>query len=174
MARPKPMSMVDQIFAKAQPAAPSAPAQTVAARPASTAGPVTPAPESDQLPPPKKSDPLPRPGDAYRASAQYMNRLGTGERMIDFVDRDCFSEAFSYADLRRVSWRKSPGGPLLVLRFVAAAVIEVVISGYNLEDIRHYIREGMMPWVWEQPVNYRPKNDQMAVITAIEINEIPN
>ena len=171
MSRPKAMSMVDQIFSTSAKAPPAA-SHAAATRPASPAPPMTPVVDPEALPPPKKTDPLPRPGDAYRASAQYMSRLGTGERMIDFVDRDCFSEAFSYSDLRRVSWRKSPGGPLLVLRFVAAAVFEIVIRGHNLEDIRHYIREGMMPWVWEQPANYRPKNDQMAVITAIEIKEV--
>ena len=176
MARSRPTSLVDQIFSSSPKVTPS----PLAAAPkpmASKAAPAEPMPqafEPEPLPPPKKADPLPRPGDAYRANAQFINRLGSGERMIDFVDRECFSEAFSYADLRRVSWRKSPtpgGGPQLVLRFVAAGVVEVVISGRNLDDIRHYVREGMMPWVWEQPDNFRPKSDQMTVITGIEIKE---
>ena len=172
MARMKPVSVIDQILSPvARVVAPPPPA---AAKPT----PVEPGPplaELDYLPPPKKADPLPRPGDAYRACAQYMNRLGTGERMLDIVDKDCYSEGFSYSDLRRVSWRKAktPGsGPLLVLRFIEASVIEVLISGRNLEDIRHYLREGMLPWIWEQPTGYKARHDQMPVITGIEFHEL--
>ena len=49
-----------------------------------------------------------------------------------------------------VSWLPTAdagGGPVLVLRFVEAAVTEVRITGRNLEDLHYWISEGCMPWI---------------------------
>jgi hypothetical protein len=129
----------------------------------------------DYAPPAKKSDPLPKPGDPYRACAQFLNRLATEQRLIHFVDRHCFSKGFSYHDLRSIDWRDSddPGsGPVLVLRFIAAAITEVEIHGRNLDDIRYYIGEGLMPWVWEQPERLKNKELNVVVIDRILFTEI--
>lgn len=125
--------------------------------------------------PPKKSDPLPRPGDSYRPHARFLNRLVTDPRMIHFVMRDFTCEGFSYGDLRRVSWRMAGGpggGMVLVLRFVEAVITEVTITGRHLDDLRYWISEGSMPWIWEQPAGFKIKNDAATVITGIAIQEI--
>jgi hypothetical protein len=131
-------------------------------------------PEDDDDSPAKKSDPLPKPGDAYRAHARFLNRLAIDPRMIHFVDGNCFSEGFSYADLRRVRWIDggAGGGPVLVLRFVEAVVVEVRIEGRNLDVIHHWISEGRMPWVWVQPKGFKTSDDKAVVITLLTITEI--
>jgi hypothetical protein len=128
----------------------------------------------DYQPPPKKSDPLPRPGDKYRACARFMNRLHADQRLIHFVDAECWCEGFAYTDLRRVRWLPPAGeggGPVLELRFVEAAITDVRIEGRNLEDIHHWISEGTLPWVWEQPRGFKTRDDKAMVITRIEIKE---
>jgi hypothetical protein len=141
---------------------------------APAAVPVPPRPEPEYSPPPKKSDPLPSPGDAYRACAAYLNRLAAGERLIHFVDKDCFSVGFCYSDLRRIRWAKGDkpgGGPVLWLRFIDAVITDVGINGRNLDDIRYYIGEGTMPWVWQQPDGFKARDDAMAVITGFTFTE---
>ncbi len=126
--------------------------------------------EQDYLPPPKKSDPLPRPGDGYRAHARFLNRLGNDQKMIHFVDKDCWCEGYAYSDLRRVRWVKgdSPASsPVLELRFAEAVTTDVRIEGRHLEDIHYWISEGTMPWVWEQPTGFRSRDDNTVVISRI-------
>jgi hypothetical protein len=128
--------------------------------------------EAEAQGPAKKADPLPRPGDAYRAHSRFMNRLSTEQRLILFVLKDFTVEGFSYADLRRLRWlhSKEPGqGPMLVLKFVEAVVTEVTITGQNLEDVRHWIAQGTMPWLWEQPDGFKTRDDTATVITSITI-----
>lgn len=67
--------------------------------------------EQDYSPPPKKSDPLPRPGDAYRACARFLNRLSSPQRLIHFVDKECWAEGYAYSDLRRCRWVKVTARP---------------------------------------------------------------
>jgi hypothetical protein len=128
--------------------------------------------EAEYQPPAKKSDPLPKPGDAYRAHARFLNRLNTEPRLIHFVDKDCWSQGFAYSDLRRVGWLpavEEGGGPVLGLRFVEAEITDVRIEGRNLDDIRYWIDEGNMPWVWEQPRGFRTRDDKSVVITRITL-----
>ena len=85
--------------------------------------------------PAKKSDPLPLPGEEYRASAQFMNRLQSEQRILHFVLKDGTVEGFSYGDLRRVRMvpNEKPGAsPVLVLRFVEAEITDVEIRGRHL------------------------------------------
>ena len=131
--------------------------------------------EPDYQPPAKKSDPLPKPGDAYRAHARFLNRLSVEQRLIHFVDRDCWSQGFAYSDLRREGWlppAQEGGGPVLGLRFVEAEITEVRIEGRNLDDIRHWISEGTMPWVWEQPRGFKTRDDKSVVITRITLQQV--
>jgi hypothetical protein len=130
---------------------------------------------ADYQAPPKISDPLPQPGDAYRPHARFLNRLSTDQRLIHFVDKDCFCEGLCYSDLRRVRWQRGAdpgGGPVLMLRFVEAMIVEVRIEGRNLKDIHHWISEGCMPWIWEQPSGFKSKDDHAVVVTRIEIKEL--
>jgi hypothetical protein len=127
--------------------------------------------EPETQAPAKKSDPLPRPGDPYRAHARFLNHMANAARMIHFVRGDFTCEGFCYSDLRRLRWlpASEPGsGPVLLLRFVEAEITEVRIEGRHLEDIHHWIGEGVMPWVWEQPAGIRARNDA-AVITRITL-----
>ena len=67
------------------------------------------------------------------------------QRLIHFVDKDCWCEGFAYSDLRRVRWALPVGegsGPALELRFVEAVITDVRIEGRNLEDIHYWISEG--------------------------------
>ena len=131
--------------------------------------------EPDYQPPPKKSDPLPKPGDAYRAHARFLNRLSSDQKLIHFVDKDCWCEGYAYSDLRRVRWVKGDnpaGGPVLELRFVEAEITEVRVEGRNLEDIHHWISEGAMPWVWEQPPGFKSRDDNAVVITRITFHPV--
>ena len=126
-------------------------------------------------PPPKKADPLPQPGDAYRAHARFLSRLGSDQRMIHFVHGDFACDGFSYHDLRRVRIvpADQPGrGPTLILRFMEAVVTEVTIAGRNLIDLHYYISEGWMPWVWEQPRGFKMPDDHATVITSITFAEL--
>jgi hypothetical protein len=130
--------------------------------------------EPDYQPPAKKSDPLPKPGDAYRAHARFLNRLSVEQRLIHFVDRECYYQAFPYSDLRGV--RLVPpveegGGPVLELQFVAAEITDVRIEGRNLEDIEYWIAEGTMPWVWEQPKGFKTRDDKAVVITRLTLQK---
>jgi hypothetical protein len=130
--------------------------------------------ELDYQPPAKKSDPLPKPGDAYRAHARFLNRLSVEQRLIHFVDRECWYEAFAYSDLRRVRWLPpvdEGGGPVLELRFVEAETTNVRIEGRNLEDIEYWIGEGTMPWVWEQPRGFKTRDDKAVVITRLTLQK---
>jgi hypothetical protein len=129
----------------------------------------------DYSPPPKKSDPLPRPGEAYRACARFLNRLSSEQRLIHFVDKDCWADGFAYGDLRGLRWVKGDGpasGPVIELRFVEAVITIVRIEGQNIEDIHHWVHEGMLPWVWEQPTGYKPKNDHAMVVTRIRFYKV--
>ena len=131
--------------------------------------------EQDYQPPPKKSDPLPRPGDAYRAHARFLNRLHVDQRLIHFVDKDCWCEGYAYSDLRRVRWAKPVGegsGPVLELRFVESVITDVRIEGRNLEDVHHWISEGTMPWIWEQPTGFKTRDDNAVIITRITFKEV--
>jgi len=131
--------------------------------------------EPDYQPPPRKSDPLPKPGDAYRAHARFLNRLSSDQKLIHFVDKECWCEGYAYSDLRRVRWVKGDNpaaGPVLELRFVEAEITEVRVEGRNLEDIHHWISEGAMPWVWEQPEGFRTRDDNAVVITRITIHPV--
>ena len=130
--------------------------------------------EPEYQAPPKKSDPLPKPGDGYRAHARFLNRLGNEQRLIHFVTSDFLCEGFAYSDLRRVRWvpgADAGGGPVIELRFVEAVVTEVRIEGRNLDDIHYWISEGVMPWLWEQPKGFKPREDGVPVITGITIAE---
>jgi hypothetical protein len=132
-------------------------------------------PEAEYQPPPKKSDPLPKPGDPYRACARFLNRLSVEPRLIHFVDKDCWAEAFAYSDLRRVRWIPADdpaGGPVLVLRFIEAVITDVYVEGQKLEDIHHWISEGVMPWIWEQPSGFKARNDNAVVITRITFRKV--
>jgi hypothetical protein len=129
---------------------------------------------ADHVPPPKKSDPLPKPGEAYRACAQHLSRLGTDQRMLHFVRRNFDVESFSYADLRRIRWiaADDPGsGPEMVMVFVEAEITEVRVSGRHLDDIHYWISEGLMPWVWEHPQGFHTKDQQATVITGIKFTQ---
>jgi len=131
--------------------------------------------EPDYQPPPKKSDPLPKPGDTYRAHARFLNRLSSDQKLIHFVDKDCWCEGYAYSDLRRVRWVKGDnpaGGPVLELRFVEAEITEVRVEGRNLEDIHYWISEGTMPWVWEQPPGFKSRDDNAVVITRITFHPV--
>ncbi len=131
--------------------------------------------EPEFQPPQKKSDPLPRPGEGYRPHARFMNRLGSDQRMIHFVHGDFVCDGFTYHDLRRVRMERGhqPGqSPVLVLRFIEAVVTEVTIAGRNLDELHHYISEGSMPWVWEQPKGFKPVGDLATVITGITFREL--
>ena len=130
--------------------------------------------EPDYQPPPKKSDPLPRPGDAYWPHARFLNRLSSEQRLIHFVDKECWSEGFAYSDLRRLRWvspESEGSGPAIELLFVDTVITTVRIEGRHLEDIHFWISEGTMPWVREQPANYKTKDDNAVVITRITIKE---
>ena len=63
------------------------------------------------------------------------------------------------------------GSPVIELRFVEAVVTEVRIEGRNLEDIHYWISEGVMPWIWEQPKGFKPREDGVPVITGITMTE---
>jgi hypothetical protein len=131
--------------------------------------------EQDYQPPPKKSDPLPRPGDAYRAHARFLNRLQHDQRLIHFVDRNCWCEGYAYSDLRRVRWLAPAGegtGPVIELRFVESVITDVRIEGRNLEDVHHWISEGTMPWVWERPTGFKTRDDNAVVITRITLQTV--
>ena len=131
--------------------------------------------ELDYQPPPKKSDPLPRPGDGYRAHARFLNRLNSDQKMIHFVDKDCWCEGYAYSDLRRVRWVRgdsSASNPVLELRFVEAVTTDVLIEGRNLEDIHHWISEGTMPWVWEQPAGFKSRDDNAVIISRITFHAV--
>ena len=131
--------------------------------------------EAEFSPPPKKSDPLPKPGDRYRPHARFLNRMSSEQKLIHFIHGDFVCDGFSYHDLRRVRLLppKEPGqGPLLVLRFIEAVVMEVTIGGRNLDDLHYYISEHTMPWVWEQPRGFKTADDRATVITGINFEEI--
>lgn len=132
-------------------------------------------PEEEFQPPPKKSDPLPKPGDPYRACARFLNRLNTEQRLIHFVDKDCWAEAFAYSNLRRVRWVQGDDpadGPVLVLRFIETAITDVYVEGRNVEDIHHWISESVMPWIWEQPKGFKTRNDSAVVVTRITFRKV--
>lgn len=81
----------------------------------------------------------------------------------------------AYSDMRRIRWIRSDdlaGSPVLKLRFVEAVVTDVRVEGQNLEDIRHWIIEGTMPWIWEQPLGFRTRDDRVVVIARMTISEI--
>jgi hypothetical protein len=131
--------------------------------------------EAERQPPQKKSDPLPRPGDAYRAQARFLNQLSSDPRLIHFVDKDCWSVGFAYSDLRRVEWRKpvvEGGGPVLVLRFMESVITDVAVEGRNLEEIHHWVSEGRMPWLWEQPAGFKTRDDHAVVITRFSLHTV--
>jgi hypothetical protein len=131
--------------------------------------------EPDYQPPPKKSDPLPRPGDKYRAHARFLNRLDIDQRLIHFVDKECWCEGYAYSDLRRVRWlapATEGSGPVIELRFVESVITDVRIEGQNLEDVHHWISEGTMPWVWERPAGFKTRDDNAVVITRITVQTV--
>ena len=104
--------------------------------------------------PGKKADPLPLPGEPYRASARFINRLQEEQKILHFVLKDGTIEGFFYSDLRRVSWvpgDKPGASPVLSLKFVEAQVTDVEIRGRHLKDIHYFISIGVLPWVWELP-----------------------
>ena len=131
--------------------------------------------DADFEPPPKKSDPLPRPGDPYSAHARFQNRLASEQKFIHFIHGTHLCDGFSYHDLRRIKLVPNPlpgQGPMIVLRFIGAVIMEVTISGRNLHDLHYYISEGTMPWVWEQPDGFKATSDHATVITGINFNEM--
>jgi hypothetical protein len=131
-------------------------------------------PANAPAPPPKKSDPLPRPGDAYRAHARFLSQLSSEPKLLHFVRGDFTCEGFRYTDLRRLRWLAAdkPGqGPAIVLRFVEAEITDVRIDGRHLDDVHHWIGEGLMPWLWEQPPGFHTRDDAATVITRITISE---
>ena len=121
--------------------------------------------------PAKKFDPLPQPGEPYRACARFGDRLQEEQKLLHFVLKDGTLEGFAYSDLRRVRLVQGdhPGAsPVLILRFVEAAITDVEIRGRHLRNIHHYISLGVMPWVWEFPGNDF-EDEKMPVITRISI-----
>ena len=64
------------------------------------------------------------------------------------------------------------GGPVLELRFVEAESTDVRIEGRNLEDIHHWISEGTMPWVWEQPPGFKSRDENAVVISSITFHAV--
>ena len=137
--------------------------------------PVAVAEEQDYSPPPKKSDPLPKPGDRYRPYARFLNRMSEEQKYLHFIHGDFACVGFAYHDLRRVTVvpADKPGnGPSLVLRFIECVVVEITISGRNLDDLHYYLSEWWMPWVWEQPKGFKTASDQATVITGIDFREL--
>jgi hypothetical protein len=165
MNRPKPQSLLDQILSPA-----SKPAAAVPPRPADPPPEVPPSQE-----PAKKADPRPRPGDPYRANAQFLNRLEERQVMIHFVARDCIPRGFAYAYLEGIWFEPGdqPGGGLdLVMRFGGTKPTDVRIRGRNLDGVYDYISRHTMPWVWERPPGRYADNDAATVITGISFHPV--
>lgn len=116
--------------------------------------------------------PLPQPGDAYKAHSRADNKALL---TLTFLLKDSAEEGFSYADLRRIRLLPSgrPGvGPLLVLRFIEAVIVEVRIEGLRLDAMRDYIRYHRIAWLRELPPGKMLADKTAAVVTGITIAEV--
>ena len=69
----------------------------------------------------------------------------------------------SVSDMRRV---------FFLCRFVEAVITDVVIEGRNLEDVHHWVSEGAMPWLWEQPAGFKTRDDHAVVVTRITFHAV--
>jgi hypothetical protein len=115
--------------------------------------------------------PLPQPGDPYKAHARPDNKpLLT----LTFLCKDSAEEGFAYSDLRRIRLLpgKPGGGPVLVLRFTEAAIVEVRIEGLRLDAMRGYIRYHRIAWVRELPPGKMIADKTAAVVTSISITQV--
>lgn len=113
--------------------------------------------------------PLPQPGDPYKAHARPDNKALL---MLRFLLRDASVEGFAYSDLRRT--RMQPGndpgsGPVLVLRFVEAAVTEVRIEGRHLDVLADMLSYHRVAWLRELPPGKMHHEKNAAVITLITV-----
>jgi hypothetical protein len=114
----------------------------------------------------------PQPGDPYLAHSRSGNKpLLT----LRFFLKDSAEEGFSYSDLRRIRLLPSgkPGvGPVLLLRFVEAVIVEVRIEGLRMDAMPDYLAYHRIAWVREMPRGTMLADKTAAVVTGITITEV--
>jgi len=110
---------------------------------------------------------LPKPGDPYQAYARPTRLmlptlyllLGDGTR-----------RAFPYGS--RVGGPDlvdSPGGPVIVLRFLDMMPMEVVLAGRHLDELYHAVGYHAVAWVRELPPGKLVSDHTLPVVTAIAV-----
>lgn len=141
---------------------------------AATRQPVPDAVDDAEAATPARDDliPLPQPGDGYKAHARPDNKALLTLR---FLLKDSAVEGFSYSDLRRIRLLPSDkpgGGPVLVLRFVEAVIVEVRIEGRHLEAMHNYLGYHRIAWVRELPPGKMLGDGMAAAVTGISIRQV--
>jgi len=78
--------------------------------------------------------------------------------------------SFQYVHLDSDSTFQKRGGHVITLRFAGTKLVQVTITGRNLERLFFYLHEHRMPWIMRADRDFT--EDSEPVITGIAIDEV--
>jgi hypothetical protein len=117
-----------------------------------------------------KLAPLPKPGDAYKA---YARPSAQPLRTLHLILADGKKRGFAYSGLVEgpdLLPADDPGkGVLIVLRFSASVIVDVLLPGILLDELHDYLGEHRIRWVRELPRGKAVRDDGSSVVAGIEI-----